>query len=102
MSDKQPDEAGFIDKALGSVPRWAMAVIGILFATAIFLAFSGLNSAVIRVANAYATRIEKAVVLLEEVAARLTVLEMGSAVVQKTLGNHEQRIIALEKDTHKK
>ena len=78
-----------------------MAVIGILFALAVFLAFSGLNSAVLRVANAYATRIENAVVALEEVTLQITSLKASTAATTATLVDHERRITDIEK-AHRK
>jgi hypothetical protein len=72
---KEQGSEGFVNRSLSAVPQWALAVIGVLFALTIFLAFSGLQSPIMRVANAYAARIERAVDHLEQVVEKAKAIE---------------------------
>jgi uncharacterized protein (DUF608 family) len=76
---------GFVNKALDSMPRFAWAFMGIMFAIVIFLMFSGLDGAFTRVVNAYATRIERSVEQLEAFSARVTTLETRVTSVEKRI-----------------
>lgn len=93
---------GFINRALDSVPNWALAIIGILFAITIFLAFSGLNAPITRVANAYATRIERAVENLESLSKSVNAInakiDANHKEVMTEISGLKSRVTAIEKE----
>ena len=89
MSYKSESSDGLINKSIDAMPRWALAVMGCLFALTIFLTFSGFDNAFQRMATAYAVRIERSVESLEDVTKRLDNIETN---VQKL----EARVTAIE------
>ena len=89
MAYKSESSDGLINKSIDAMPRWALAVMGCLFALTIFLTFSGFDNAFQRMATAYAVRIERSVESLEDVTKRLDNIETN-------VQNLEARVTAIE------
>jgi hypothetical protein len=89
LSYQSTNSDSVINKALDSMPRFAWAFMGIMFAIVIFLMFSGLDGAFTRVVNAYATRIERSVEQLEAFSTRVTTLEARVTAVEKRIDTIE-------------
>ena len=96
MTYKSTNSDAVINRALEAMPKFAWAVMGILFAALIFLMFSGLDGAFTRVVNAYATRIEKSVEQLENITSRIDNLEAGHNRLSLDLRNLEKRVDTIE------
>lgn len=94
MAYKSESSDGLINKSIDAMPRWAMAVIGVLFSITILLSFSGFDNAFQRVATAYAVRIERSVESLEDVTKRLDNIETS---IQRL----ELRVTAIEVENAK-
>lgn len=81
---------GFADRALYAVPQWAMGVIGTCLGMAvaffIVVKLGGLDAAMQRIANAYATSIEASIT---------KPIERLELLADKYEG-HERRIVAIE------
>ena len=91
---------GFADRALHAVPGWALGFIGTFIAIAIALfivvKLGGLDSAVQRIAGAYATRIENSVTELTGQVDRLEQLTSEVRGTTKKLESIEQRLVEMD------
>lgn len=96
MTYKSTNSDAVVNRALEAMPKFAWAVMGILFAALIFLMFSGLDGAFTRVVNAYAARIEKSVERLEDVSAVIEMLEKGQNRLSYDVKALEKRVDAIE------
>lgn len=103
MSD-MPTNGGFGNRALHAIPPWAMGVIGtslgIAFAFFIAVKLGGLDGAVQKIANAYATRIEAGVSApvqrLEAMANKFENIDKRLAEVELDVINLDQRVSQIE------
>jgi hypothetical protein len=94
MADtKQKD---FSSKMIDAMPRWAMAVIGILLSLMLVLKIGGLDVAVQRIAGALATSIETRI----DVALETKVTKRFDSI-DAELKDHKERIVAIENENKK-
>jgi hypothetical protein len=84
---KEP--AGFSEKLVNAIPRWAWGTLGIFFGVIMTLQITGYNSSLNRVIEAQVKRMERSVGSLE-------VVSLGLSKIAAQVSDLESRVTALE------
>ncbi len=85
----------FSTKMIDAMPRWAMAIIGIMLSFMLVLKIGGLDVAVQRIAGAIATSIEARIDIALE-----SKLTKKFDFIDMKLSDHEKRLAAVEKENN--
>jgi hypothetical protein len=103
MADKpaKSDPSSFLNKVLDATPKWAMGMLGTVFGfTVCFIAIvnlADLKPISLRLANAYADRIERATGTLEDVVSRLVAQQSSIEKLDARMTESEMEMREIKK-----